>query len=260
MAAERKQILIADDEPNLRRVLSAQLVRDGYDVHTAEDGEEALRILADHHVDVIITDLRMPKLDGLGLLRRSVVDYPDVPVIMITAHGTIDTAVEALKHGAFDYVTKPFDRTEFQRVVDKAARSRELSGRTYLSGTAEERGRYHLIGESSAMREVYQVIERVADTPSTVLLTGESGTGKELIARALHERSSRADKPYIRVNCAALPPELMESELFGYERGAFTGAVTSKPGRFELADKGTLFLDEIGEIPGNMQVKLLRAV
>jgi len=260
VAAERKQILIADDEPNLRRVLSAQLARDGYEVHTAEDGEEALRILADHHIDVIITDLRMPKLDGLGLLRRSVADYPDVPVIMITAHGTIDTAVEALKQGAFDYVTKPFDRTEFQRVVDKAARSRELSGRTYLSGTAEERGRYHLIGESMAMREVYQVIERVADTPSTVLLTGESGTGKELIARALHERSSRTDKPYIRVNCAALPPELMESELFGYERGAFTGAVSSKPGRFELADKGTLFLDEIGEIPSSMQVKLLRAV
>jgi two-component system, NtrC family, response regulator AtoC len=257
---EQKQILIADDEPNLRRVLAAQLVRDGFDVHTAEDGEEALRILAEHHIDVLITDLRMPKLDGLALLRKSVVEYPDVPVIMITAHGTIDTAVEALKHGAFDYVTKPFDRAEFQHVVTKAARLRELAGRAYLSGAAEERGREHLIGEAPAMRAVYETLDRVSDSGSTVLLTGESGTGKELIARAIHERSGRRDRPYIRVNCAAIPPELIESELFGYERGAFAGAVARKPGRFELADTGTLFLDEVGELPPSVQVKLLRAV
>jgi two-component system, NtrC family, response regulator AtoC len=257
---EQKQILIADDEPNLRRVLAAQLVRDGFDVHTAEDGEEALRVLAEHHIDVLITDLRMPKLDGLALLRKSVEEYPDVPVIMITAHGTIDTAVEALKHGAFDYVTKPFDRAEFQHVVTKAARLRELAGRAYLSGAAEERGREHLIGESPAMRAVYDTLDRVSDSGSTVLLTGESGTGKELIARAVHERSGRRDRPYIRVNCAAIPPELIESELFGYERGAFAGAVTRKPGRFELADTGTLFLDEVGELPPSVQAKLLRAV
>jgi DNA-binding NtrC family response regulator len=202
----------------------------------------------------------MPKLDGMELLKRVVADHPDIPVIMITAHGTVNTAVEALKLGAFDYVTKPFDRAEFQAVVGKAARSRELSGQLYLGGSAEERGRYRLIGESPRMQEVYQLIDRAADTPSTVLITGESGTGKELIARALHEHSSRKDKAFIRVNCAALPPELIESELFGYEKGAFTGAVTSKPGRFELADGGSLFLDEIGEIPVSMQVKLLRAI
>jgi DNA-binding NtrC family response regulator len=260
MAGETKQVLVADDEPNLRRVLTAQLVRDGFEVHPVEDGEEALRVLAEHHIDVVITDLRMPRVDGMALLKRIVADYPDVPVIMITAHGTVNTAVEALKLGAFDYVTKPFDRTEFQRVVAKATRSRELSGQLYLGGTSEERGRYRLIGESEPMQDVYAVIDRAADTPSTVLITGESGTGKELIARALHEHSSRKDKAFIRVNCAALPPELIEAELFGYEKGAFTGAVTSKPGRFELADGGSLFLDEIGEIPVSMQVKLLRAI
>ncbi len=259
MTAEKKQVLVADDEPNLRRVLSAQLSRDGFDVHVAEDGEQALRVLSEHHIDVVITDLRMPNLDGMGLLKRIIADYSDVPVIMITAHGTVNTAVEALKVGAFDYVTKPFDRAEFQSVVAKAARSRELAGQLYLGGS-EERGRFRLIGESPAMQDVYQLIDRAADTPSTVLITGESGTGKELIARALHEHSSRKDKAFIRVNCAALPPELIESELFGYEKGAFTGAVTSKPGRFELADGGSLFLDEIGEIPVSMQVKLLRAI
>jgi two-component system, NtrC family, response regulator AtoC len=260
MAEALKQVLIADDEANLRRVLSAQLARDGFEVHAVEDGEAALEVLAEHHIDLVITDLRMPRLDGMELLKRIVADYPDLPVVMITAHGTVDTAVEALKRGAFDYVTKPFDRAELQRVISKATKSRELSGQLYLGGSQDERGRFQLIGQSLAMRDVYQVIERVADTPSTVLITGESGTGKELIARALHEHSGRKERPFIRVNCAALPPELIESELFGYEKGAFTGAVTSKPGRFELADTGTLFLDEIAEIPASMQVKLLRAI
>ncbi|HEX6243031.1 MAG TPA: sigma-54 dependent transcriptional regulator [Polyangiales bacterium] len=260
MAEALKQVLIADDEANLRRVLTAQLARDGYEVHAVEDGEAALEVLAEHHIDLVITDLRMPKLDGMALLKRIVADYPDLPVVMITAHGTVDTAVEALKCGAFDYVTKPFDRAELQRVISKATKTHELSGQLYLGGSQDERGRFQLIGQSAAMREVYQVIERVADTPSTVLITGESGTGKELIARALHEHSERKERPFIRVNCAALPPELIESELFGYEKGAFTGAVTSKPGRFELADTGTLFLDEIAEIPASIQVKLLRAI
>ena len=251
---DKKQILIADDEANLRRVLGAQLQRDGYDVLMAEDGEQALATLAEHHVDVVISDLRMPKLDGMQLLKRIVASSPELPVIIITAHGTVDTAVEALKLGAFDYVTKPFDRTEFKNVVDKASRTAELRQH---ETEMEERG---LIGQSLVMREIYGVIDKVADTPSTVLITGESGTGKELIARALHEKSSRQDKPFIRVNCAAIPRDLIESELFGYEKGAFTGAVTSKPGRLELADGGTLFLDEIGEIPVNMQVKLLRAI
>ncbi len=254
-----KQILVADDEPNLRRVLSAQLHRDGYEVIAVEDGQAALEALEAHHVDVIITDLRMPRVDGIELLKKVTHTYPDVPVIMITAHGTVDTAVEALKLGAFDYITKPFEQSELRNVVAKASRTRELSQRD-VAAEPSEPGRYRLIGQSPPMADVYQVIEKVADTPSTVLITGESGTGKELIARALHENSSRKKKPFIRVNCAAIPRDLIESELFGYEKGAFTGAVTSKPGRFELAHDGTLFLDEIGEIPVNMQVKLLRAI
>jgi len=259
MEAERKQILVADDEPNLRRVLSAQLERDGYDVHTVADGEAAVAELDRSHIDVVITDLRMPKVDGMGVLKHVLDRYPGMPVIMITAHGTIDTAVEALKLGAFDYVTKPFDRTEFRSVVAKAARTRELRDRD-VQPTTGTPGRYRIIGQSQPMADVYQIIEKVADTPSTVLITGESGTGKELIARALHDNSGRQSKPFICVNCAAIPSELLESELFGYEKGAFTGAVTSKPGRFELADGGTLFLDEIAEIAVGMQVKLLRAL
>ena len=258
-ARPKGQILVADDEPNLRRVLRAQLERDGWEVTTAEDGDAAWRALEDHPVDLVISDLRMPGLDGMALLERMVRDYPNVPMIMITAHGTVDTAVEALKLGAFDYVTKPFDRDELKNVIDKAARTRELRTNE-PSVDPEERGRYRIIGDSPAMHEVYSIIERVADTPSTVLITGESGTGKELIAEALHENSRRKPKPFIRVNCAAIPAELLESELFGYEKGAFTGAVTSKPGRFELADEGTLFLDEIAEIPPSMQVKLLRVL
>jgi two-component system response regulator AtoC len=256
---EKKQILVADDEPNLRRVVSAQLQRDGYEVLAVEDGQAALETMETHHVDVLITDLRMPRLDGMELLKQVTARWPDVPVILITAHGTVDTAVEALKLGAFDYITKPFEQSEFRNVVGKAARTRELS-QADVAAEPSEPGRYRLIGQSAPMAEVYQVIEKVADTPSTVLITGESGTGKELIARALHENSSRKDKPFIRVNCAAIPRDLIESELFGYEKGAFTGAVTSKPGRFELAHDGTLFLDEIGEIPVEMQVKLLRAL
>ncbi len=259
MTQTAKQILVADDEENLRRVLTAQLEHDGYEVHSVGDGHAVLRALEDHHIDVLITDLRMPKLDGMGVLKAVSARFPHLPVIMITAHGTVDTAVEALKLGAFDYVTKPFDQTEFRNVVTKAARTRELS-QMHARPSTDEHGRYRIIGQSEPMCEVYDVIEKVADTPSTVLITGESGTGKELIARALHENSSRLGRPFVSVNCAAIPPDLLESELFGYERGAFTGAVTSKPGRFELADDGTLFLDEIAEIPVSMQVKLLRAI
>jgi DNA-binding NtrC family response regulator len=249
--SDRRSILVADDEPNLRRVLRAQLERDGYDVLLASNGREASATLAEHEVDVVVTDLRMPEVDGLALLKHVTKEHPQIPVILITAHGTVDTAVEALKLGAFDYVTKPFDQTELRHVVAKAVRTREL-GRRDVVAQPEERGRFRIIGQSAPMRDVYEVLERVADTPSTVLITGESGTGKELIARALHENSSRREKPFVRVNCAAIPPDLIESELFGYEKGAFTGATTSKPGRFELAHQGTLFLDEIGEIPVSM--------
>src|SRR6478609_609952 len=263
MLPEHKQILVVDDEPNLRRVLSAQLERDGYDVHTAEDGEQALSILKEHHIDLVITDLRMPRIDGMELLRRTQKMDADLPVVMITAHGTVDNAVEALKTGAFDYLTKPFDQVEVRTIVAKALRTRDLSATEASRPFHEipvEGARYGIIGQSPSILDLYAVLDRVADTPTTVLITGESGTGKELVARALHESSSRRDKPFIKVNCAAIPKDLMESELFGHERGAFTGAVGSKPGRFELASGGTLFLDEIGSIPVEMQVKLLRAL
>jgi two-component system response regulator AtoC len=263
MFPERKQILVVDDEPNLRRVLSAQLGRDGYEVQTAEDGEEALGILREHHIDLVISDLRMPKVDGMQLLKRALAMDDALPVVIITAHGTVDTAVEALKTGAFDYITKPFDQNEVRTVVRKALKTRDLSA---SEATRDEPAqikqdyRYGIIGKSPVIHELYSVLERVADTPTTVLIGGESGTGKELVARALHENSSRSNRPFIKVNCAAIPRELVESELFGYERGAFTGAVASKVGRFELANGGTLFLDEIGSIPIEMQVKLLRAL
>jgi nitrogen regulation protein NR(I) len=258
MLPERKQVLIVDDEPNLRKILSAQLSRDGYDVLTAEDGEQGLHLLREHHIDLVITDLKMPKVDGMTLLKRALEEEPELPVVLITAHGTIDTAVEALKRGAFDFVTKPFDKDEVRQIVAKALKTRELRGAD--ATPAPSGARFGIIGSSHGTTELYAILERVADTPTTVLITGESGTGKELVARALHEHSSRRDKPFIKVNCAAIPKELIESELFGYERGAFTGAVASKPGRFELANGGTLFLDEIGEIPVEMQVKLLRVL
>ena len=265
MLPEKKQLLVVDDEANLRRVLSAQLSRDGYEVHTAEDGEAGLAFLKEHHIDLVITDLRMPKVDGMDLLRAALRDDPSRPIVMITAHGTVDNAVEALKTGAFDYITKPFDQNEVRVIVKKALRTRDLASADAtrdipaapVKGTAD---RFGIIGESPPIQEIYAILERVADTPTTVLISGESGTGKELIARALHENSSRRDRPFIKVNCAAIPKDLMESELFGYERGAFTGAVGSKPGRFELASGGTLFLDEIGDIPNEMQVKLLRVL
>jgi two-component system response regulator AtoC len=261
---EKKQVLIVDDEPNLRKILAAQLSRDGYEVMLAEDGEQGLSMLREHHIDLVVTDLKMPKVDGMTLLREALKETPDLPIVMITAHGTVDTAVEALKLGAFDYLTKPFDKDEVRQVVAKALKTRALAQEEAttepIGATKDPGARFGIIGSSPGLTDLYAVLERVADTPTTVLITGESGTGKELVARALHEHSTRKDKPFIKVNCAAIPKELIESELFGYERGAFTGAVSSKPGRFELANGGTLFLDEVGEIPVEMQVKLLRAL
>ena len=261
MLPEKKQVLIVDDEPNLRKILAAQLSRDGYEVMLAEDGEQGLALLKEHHIDLVVTDLKMPKVDGMTLLREALREQPNLPIVMITAHGTVDTAVEALKLGAFDYLTKPFDKDEVRQVVAKALKTSQLA---QVEATTESKpdpgARFGIIGASAGLTDLYAVLERVADSPTTVLITGESGTGKELVARALHEHSTRKDKPFIKVNCAAIPKELIESELFGYERGAFTGAVSSKPGRFELANGGTLFLDEVGEIPVEMQVKLLRAL
>jgi Nif-specific regulatory protein len=252
------KILVADDEQNLRRVLAALLRRDGHEVVQAANGHEAIERLAD--VDVVITDLRMPGADGMEVLRTASRNHPHVPVIMITAYGSVGQAVEAIKAGAFDYIEKPFEQESIKVIVDKAigqASANKLAPRQTLYA---EIGKFGLIGQSPEMQSIFAVIEKVADTPSTVLITGESGTGKELVAKALHEESSRKDQPFIKINCAAIPKTLMESELFGYEKGAFTGATSSKPGRFELANGGTLFLDEIGEIPVEMQVKLLRAI
>jgi nitrogen regulation protein NR(I) len=255
-------ILVCDDEPNLRRVMGGILRREGHAVLTAGDGLEALEKMKAEAVHTVITDLRMPAMDGMELLRQIVQEYPDVPVIILTAHGSVDNAVAAVKLGAFDYIEKPFEQDQIKQVIAKAVRTHDLRRREMrVSGPAPQgKGRYGLVGTAPPMQAVYNVIEKVADTPSTVLITGESGTGKELIAKALHDQGPRKGAPLIKVNCAAIPDTLMESELFGYEKGAFTGAVSSKPGRFELADGGTLFLDEIGEIPVEMQVKLLRAL
>ncbi len=252
-------ILIADDEGNLRKVLCTLLERDGHQTKAVPDGAKALDVVRTGGIDLLITDMKMPGMSGLELLREVKRLDSGLPVIVITAHGTVDTAVAALKCGAFDYISKPFDKDELKLAVRKAVAVR-VAGRDHLHDGGDATGRFQIIGNSPRMRDIYAIIEKVAATPSTVLITGESGTGKELVASAVHENSPRAEKPFIKVNCAAIPKDLMESEFFGYEQGAFTGAVSSKPGRFELADGGTLFLDEIAEIPSAMQVKLLRAL
>lgn len=252
-----KRILIVDDEPSIRKVLQAHLTRQGYDVETASDGALAMETLTRAPFNVVVSDLKMPRIGGMELLQWVQEHQPGLPLILITAHGTVNTAVEALKLGAFDYITKPFDQDELQGVIRKALRTETRNAQRVVADPA---GAWNIIGTTPKMREVYQLIERVAPSPTTVLITGESGTGKELVARAMHERSDRASGPFIQVNCGAIPDNLFEAELFGYERGAFTGAVTAKPGRFELAHGGTLFLDEVGEMPRDSQVKILRAL
>ncbi len=260
------RLLIVDDEPNMRTILAGLLKREGYRVDTASDGHDAVEKmeLRGGAYHAVLTDLRMPGMGGMELLSHITREYPGRPVVVITAHGTVDTAVEAMKVGAFDFVTKPFEAEELRAVVAKAvntARAEFDHVEPTLSDEAiADGGRYGMIGVSPAVAEVYAILDKVADSPTTVLITGESGTGKELVASALHTHSSRANRPFVKVNCAAIPPTLIESELFGHEKGAFTGAISSKPGRFELADGGTLFLDEIAEIPPEMQVKLLRAI
>src|SRR3954467_15544379 len=257
------RVLVVDDEQSLRKVLAATLQREGYEVSVCANGEEAIAALDRDGADVVVTDLVMPKMDGLTLLRKVVARHPDVPVIVVTAHGRIDSAVEAMKAGAFDFLAKPFDHGDLKAIIAKAARQSDYNQRNVVPEERQEGAarRYtEIIGRGRQMQELQQVISKVADAPSTVLIQGESGTGKELVATALHEKSTRRDEPFIKINCAAIPRELVEAELFGFEKGAFTGAVQSKPGRFELADGGTLFLDEIGAIPVEMQVKLLRAI
>jgi DNA-binding NtrC family response regulator len=258
----RSRILVVDDEPSIRTVLKAHLSRDGYDVAIASDGAEAVSALTASPFDLVISDLKMPGMSGLELLAWCIREQPGLPVVLITAHGTVDTAVEALKLGAQDFITKPFDLEELRLTVIKALRVEQARRRNWLDADSygTDTGRFDLVGRTASMKRVYGLVERVADSPSTVLLTGESGTGKELVARALHSQSSRKNGPFVTVNCGAIPETLFESELFGHEKGAFTGAATAKPGKFELADGGTLFLDEVGELGRDMQVKLLRAL
>jgi DNA-binding NtrC family response regulator len=254
-----KKILIVDDEVNMRLVLKAMLKKEGYDVETAADGLEALALLRRHDITACITDLRMPKLDGMGLLNRMVEEYPSIPVIIITAHGTVETAVDALKKGALDYITKPFEQEELKNVISKAVKTRVLSEEeVQLAATELDRG--EIVGSSPSTVKIFEIIKKVAPTTTTILITGETGTGKELVANAIHVNSPRKLNPFIKINCSAIAENLIESELFGYEKGAFTGAVSSKPGRFELAHKGTLFLDEVGDLPREIQVKLLRVI
>jgi two-component system response regulator AtoC len=251
------QVLIVDDDPAVREVLASLLAQDGYTTLVAGSGEEAVRLLGERLVDVLLTDLRMPGLDGLELLTLVQRRFPEVAVILMTAHGTIPLAVEAMRRGAANFVLKPWQRDELLFAVRKAVASVGRDGAAQAGPLpADHEG--ELLGDSPAMRLVKADLERVAASNATVLLRGESGTGKELAARALHRGSPRRAGPFVKVLCAALPDTLLESELFGYEKGAFTGAVQRRLGRVDLAAGGTLFLDEIGELSPSIQVKLLR--
>ena len=254
------KILVIDDEERLCWALEKGLRQEGYQVITATRGKEGLELIQNETPSLVILDLKMPDMDGLEVLVKAKDLIPKLPVIMITAHGSIDTAIEAMKLGAVDYITKPFDLDELKIIVKQALMvSRLLEEVVFLrSELNKKHGR--ILGNSPAIQEVNSLIERVADSNATVLITGESVTGKEVTALSIHKLSYRRDKSYVPINCAALPESLLESELFGHEKGAFTGAVVRKIGRFELADKGTLFLDEITEMPLSMQVKLLRVL
>lgn len=255
-------LLIVDDEPGIRQVLTLVFERDGHKVRTAENGRLALGVLHQEPADLILSDVRMPDMDGIELLRAAREALPDIAVIMMTAFATVDTAREAFKLGADDFVQKPFDIDELKLVVAKALEKQNLvkENRAFKRAQADRGSMDNIIGRSPRMQAVYQMIESVAEVTATVLVNGESGTGKELVARAIHNLSPRHDKPFISINCGAFTETLLESELFGYVKGAFTGANTNRKGLFEAAQKGTIFLDEIGEMSPAMQVKLLRVL
>ncbi len=249
-------ILIVDDDKSLQEFLELFLAKEGYRVAVAGDGEEALSYLSKNPADLILADIRMPRLDGISFLKALRERALRIPVIMITAYASLDTAVTAKQEGAFDYVPKPFKLDQLRDLIKKALAQERVS----IEATVSETSFMGIIGKSPAMRRVFEVLPRIANAPSNVLITGESGTGKELIARAIHQLSPRRDRPFVVVNCGGIPPNLLESELFGYKAGAFTGASRDKEGLFLKAHKGTIFLDEIGELPLEMQVKLLRVV
>ena len=257
-----KTILVVDDEKNYLVVLSAFLSEEGYESLTVNNAQDALEIVESTDLDLVLTDMKMPSMDGIELLRRIKEKAPDLPVVMMTAYGTVEKAVEAMQLGAFNFIQKPFQNQTLKQIVDKGVRIYGvLKENRRLVQALENRYRFdNIIGKSRPLQAVFDIIQKVAHTKTTVLVTGESGTGKELIAKAIHFNSPRRNKPFVAVSCAALTETLLESELFGHEKGAFTGAIAMKKGRFELADKGTLFLDEIGEVPPSVQVKLLRVL
>jgi two-component system response regulator AtoC len=257
-----QNVLVVDDEPLMRKFLVETLTRMGYTVQNASDGTKALRLIKAEPFDVVFTDIRMPNVSGMDVLRAVREESPETTIIMMTAYATVENAVEAMKLGAFDYIIKPFSPDQIEMVTKRAAERQSLieENRYLRSEILKEYGFGEIIGNTPVMEGVFEVIKKVANSRATVLVQGESGTGKELVARAIHYNSTRANAPFIKVNCAALPENLLESELFGHEKGAFTGAVTRRSGRFELAHRGTLLLDEISEIPLGLQAKLLRVL
>lgn len=256
------KILVADDEPSMREFLDILLKKEGYQVSLASNGEEVVRLVERDLFDLILLDIRMPKLDGISVLKKVKAFSPETIVIMITAFASADTAIQAMREGAYDYITKPFKVDEIRLIIRNALEKKHLQKENVLLKEAvKERFRFgNIIGQSPKMQSLYDLLEKVAPTKTNVLITGESGTGKELVAKAIHYNSPRKDKPFVTLNCGAIPEALIESELFGHMKGAFTDAIATKKGLFEVADEGTLFLDEISELPLLMQVKLLRVL
>src|SRR5712691_4152346 len=253
-------IAVIEDEEKYRRVIGLHLASIGYEVKAAGTAEEGLKLAVD--ADLVLTDLKLPGMDGLALLEKVHAQAAELPVIVMSAFGTVEIAVEAMKKGAVDFLPKPFSLDHLNVVVDKALEVRKLRDENRdLREALGQRYRFeNIVGRSPGMQDIFATVTRVAPTRATVLLCGESGVGKDMIARAIHQHSPRKDRPFVKINCTAIPENLMESELFGYEKGAFTGANTSKPGKFEQADTGTVFLDEIGDVPASVQVKLLRVL
>src|SRR5580765_2200865 len=260
MPEPTRHLLLVEDEAALREAVAEQLTDRGYHVEQAESGEAAIGKLADFAFDIILTDLRLPGIDGSAVVEAAVARYPDIVAIVITGYGTVKDAVEAIKRGARDFVSKPFQIDELLHVLDSAIEQRRLkSENAYLRSQLEERYRFEgIIGKSRPMERLFQLLETVAPTNSTILISGETGTGKEVVARAIHHNSSRRANRFVALNCSAIPETLLEAELFGHVRGAFTGAVGNRQGRLEQAHRGTLFLDEVGTMSAALQMKLLR--
>lgn len=258
----KPRILVVDDEESIREFLEIMLRKEGYEVTCAEDGQAAVEVLKKKSFDLVISDLQMPNMTGMELLDHVKSSSPDTVFMMITAFGTTETAVEAMKLGAYDYITKPFKIDEVRILISHALDSKKLEteNRSLKKELGREYSFQNLVGNSEPMHKVFEMIKRVSQAPTNVLITGESGTGKEVIAKAIHYNGPLKERPFVPINCGAIPESLMESEMFGHKKGSFTGAVTDKVGLFEAADGGTIFLDEVGELPLTIQVKLLRAI